>query len=1154
MHFSRLRLNGFKSFVDGAELAIEPGLTGIVGPNGCGKSNLVEGLRWAMGESSARQLRGREMDDVIFGGSAERPARNHAEVSILLDNSARTAPAIFADVVEIEVRRRIVRGEGSVYRINGKETRARDVQLLFADEATGARSTALVSQGRIGAIVAAKPVERRGLLEEAAGITGLHNRRHEAELRLRAAEGNLLRLDDVMGALETQLQGLKRQARQAARYRRLSDRIRRAEALLFHCRLTLASAAEGAAKTALDTAERTVAETTARAAAVAAARADAAAALPPLREAAAAAGARLHRLEVAQVELDAEQRRLAERRQALDARLAQIVADIERETALADDAETAIERLQAERADLVVAANGEDEAVRAAEVERARLAEAVSSLEGEVEARSARRAAAEARRAALDREIQDVERRLARLAERAVEIESERAAVAARAGEGADGDALEQAVRAARGAAEEAERRLDAAEKARLDRSADEAAAREARQTAETALAALAAEAAALSEILGADAAPGGGAMIDAVTVDPGYEIALGAALGDDLAAAPDPGAPRHWRTLPPRDDDPALPAGVRPLAEVVAGPPALARRLSQTGIVAAADGHRLQAALRPGQRLVDRDGGLWRWDGLTVAAEAETAAATRLRQRNRLGELGGSIAEHDRERAEAERVHAATRAALERAASDEAAARDALRAARESLDTARDAHARAVAATAADRSRLATLDETAMRLVADRAELDGQRATALAARAALAPESDGEGEGGFAALRGDLGVRRAELATVLGRLDEFRREAAARRRRLAAIDDELPSWRHRAEGARDRLDQLDDRRQAAGDEQAALADRPAEIAARRARLFDELDAARDGRDRAADAVAKAETRLAERDRVAREADAAVAGGREERVRAEATRDQARAAVRGIEQAIEERLGSEPAALAALAGLDDDDAAPDVDTVEATLARLLRERDGMGPVNLRAEAEADEVASQIAALADERADLEAAIARLRGAITRLNREAADRLTTAFEAINGHFGALFTRLFGGGRAHLSLVDADDPLEAGLEIMASPPGKRLQSLSLLSGGEQALTALALQFAVFLTNPAPICVLDEVDAPLDDANVGRFCDLVGEIAHATATRFLVVTHHAMTMARMDRLFGVTMAERGVSQLVSVDLGTADTLRATG
>ncbi len=316
MHFSKLRLSGFKSFVDPTELAIEPGLTGIVGPNGCGKSNLVEALRWVMGENSPKRVRGGEMDDVIFGGTASRPSRNVAEVSLHLDNHQRNAPGHYNEYDELEVVRRIERGAGSGYRVNGREVRARDVQLLFADAASGAHSAALVSQGRIGAIINAKPAERRGLLEEAAGIAGLHSRRHEAELRLKGAEANLARLDDVLVTLQAQLDGLRKQARQAQRYRRLSDHIRRAEAIVLHLAWQAATAELTASERRLVEAEREVAERTAAALVAERERDTAADALPSLRQTEAAAAAELQRLQLARQALDEEELRVAAAREA----------------------------------------------------------------------------------------------------------------------------------------------------------------------------------------------------------------------------------------------------------------------------------------------------------------------------------------------------------------------------------------------------------------------------------------------------------------------------------------------------------------------------------------------------------------------------------------------------------------------------------------------------------------------------------------------------------------------------------------------------------------------------------------------------------------------------------------------------------------------
>ncbi|MBX6323070.1 MAG: chromosome partitioning protein ParA, partial [Rhodospirillaceae bacterium] len=377
-------------------------------------------------------------------------------------------------------------------------------------------------------------------------------------------------------------------------------------------------------------------------------------------------------------------------------------------------------------------------------------------------------------------------------------------------------------------------------------------------------------------------------------------------------------------------------------------------------------------------------------------------------------------------------------------------------------------------------------------------------------------------------------------------------REAESRRARLAAMAEERRSWAERRRGAERQLEALAERQAAARTELEALEARPQDLERKRVELAAQIESAEAARRAAADRLAEAETRLAEADRALKTAEAALHETRENRIRAEAELAQARLGVEALGERVRDHLGCAPEEALGLAQVDPSTELPRREEIEARLQRLLRERDAIGPVNLRAEAEAAEVDEQVRGMKAEREDLVAAIARLRQGIASLNREGRERLLAAFELVNRHFGALFTRLFGGGHAHLKLTEAEDPLDAGLEIMASPPGKRLQVLSLLSGGEQALTAIALLFAVFLTHPAPICVLDEVDAPLDDANVDRFCSLVEELSRTTQTRFLVITHHRMTMARMDRLFGVTMAERGVSQLVSVDLQKAVELRA--
>ncbi len=440
-------------------------------------------------------------------------------------------------------------------------------------------------------------------------------------------------------------------------------------------------------------------------------------------------------------------------------------------------------------------------------------------------------------------------------------------------------------------------------------------------------------------------------------------------------------------------------------------------------------------------------------------------------------------------------------------------------------------------------------MDNTLELLGADIAETKAEIASARETQRSLGDAEASRRQ--VAELRTDLGVLRAAAAEKQRAYDLLMQESERHNLRLADIAIERESWQTRADNATRQIEELGARKSVAEKELDGLASRPEQIAAERHQLADRIDEFESLRRTAADALAAGETALADADRTLRDAETALADAREEMVRNEGALSQARQSLESLSERIAERLECKPEALAEIANLKPGEL-PEQGVLETRLERLLRERENMGPVNLRAETEAKDLAEQISTMRTEREDLIQAIARLRRGINELNREARERFLGAFESVNEHFADMFKRLFGGGRAHLSLTESDDPLEAGIEIMASPPGKRLQVLSLLSGGEQALTTIALLFAVFMTNTAPICVLDEVDAPLDDANVGRFCTLVEEIAHGTATRFLLVTHNHATMARMDRLYGVTMSERGVSQLVSVDLQGTRHLRA--
>jgi chromosome segregation protein len=1151
VRFTRLRLNGFKSFVDPTELTISEGLTGIVGPNGCGKSNLLEALRWVMGENRPTAMRGEGMEDVIFAGAATRPARNFAEVVLTIDNSDRLAPAGFNDADQIEIVRRITRDAGSAYKANQREVRARDVQMLFADASTGAQSPALVRQGQIAELINARPRSRRRILEEAAGISGLYQRRHEAELKLSAAEANLARVDDVIEQLSQQLASLARQARQAARYREIGAELRRAEGMLLYRRWREADEARATAEALL--AQRTAAAARAEAAARAAARARAEAEerLPPLREEEAIASAVLQRLTVERDTLAAEEERAREAIAQLTARIAQLGADMEREEALNRDAGETIERLEWERAQLEKAHAGHEARMAAAAEAAREAAQVLSAREADLAELSEDVARLNARHQSAHRLLEDARRTVQR-----TEAEAARAKAAvaeARAAlERAEGEVRASAAAQAEAAraAEAAEAALAAADEARGSGQAREAEARAARSEAEGEVSALRAELAALARLVEREGG-GGSQVIDRVKVRRGYEKALGAALADDLRA-PEvaDGRASGWARLPGYESTQPLPEGVQPLSDFVSVPEVLARRMSQIGLVDAAEGARLQPALRPGQRLVSPAGDLWRWDGFrAAAADAPSAAALRLQQLNRLEELKQSL-EAATARAEGARAaHERLTAELARLTEADRAAREARRAA----DRAAAEATRAMSKAEADR------DIAAGRLEAAGLAVRRHDEEALAARAGLR-----EAEAAVAALP-DLAAARARVedvkltveaarVTMLSHRaahDEVRREGEARLRRMQEVTKEISGWRHRQETAGRRIAELGARAAAAAAELAGAEDRPAQIAARRATLDDRLSEAEARRRAAADRLAEAETALREAAAGEREAERAASEAREARAAAEARAEAAREAVAQAVHRIAEEQETTPAALLAALGADPG-TMPSAETIEADVTRLRRQRDALGAVNLRAEEDAREVAAEHETLKTEKADLEEAIRKLRAGIAGLNREGRERLLTAFEQVNANFALLFTHLFGGGEARLVLVESDDPLEAGLEIMCQPPGKKLSTLSLLSGGEQTLTALALIFGVFLANPAPICVLDEVDAPLDDANVTRFCDLLDEMCRRTETRFLIITHHAVTMSRMDRLFGVTMQEQGVSQLVSVDLRRAEQLVA--
>jgi len=870
--FKKLKVKGFKSFVEPTEVVIENGLTGIVGPNGCGKSNLVEAFRFVMGELSPKQMRGSELDDVIFNGTSDRPAWDIAEVTIDLDNTDRKAPNLFNQNDEIEVTRRIWRGEGSEYRVNGKEVRLKDVQLLFADAATGARSTSMVSQGRVSAIIAAKPEQRRSLLEEAAGITGLHSRRHEAELRLNATETNLERVKDVMKTQEEQLEILKKQSKQAERYKNIQKDITKARAAVFYKKWEIEKIKLKDILIKKNDQDSLVAKQTQIVAKINIEYEDVQQALPDMRLKESQIASELQKHTINLENQEKEINRANNAVEETQIRIEQIKNDINREQFLYDDAKDNIERVKEEK----------------------------SILEKQ------------------------------------------------------QGDLF-----------------LETNEEGSIDSTKQK----------------------------------NDNPIIDYIDFEEGYEKAVAAVFSDELIASINEEQATYWRILN-QNQISNFPESIIKFSNIIKAPENLKKKLEFIGLIKdKSDISNLQNKLEPGQVLVSASGEIWRWDGYVSKGKQNSS----------------------------------TKAILEQ----------------------------------------------------------------------------------------------------------------LKNRRLKQLSKEEKQWKDILTKAQQRLEELKERKTNLTNELSKLRSMPNNITSEKKRLQNLINDNKIEYDKISNELQQTEKSANEINKKLKLEEVKLNELREEKIRLEGSIETINESIKQLTVQVRERLDVNLEELFNLAELNANKTLGEIEKLERRLERLIAEQENLGGVNLLAEQESEELAQKLSSIKKDQSDLLAAIAKLREAIDSLNTEGRQRLLAAYGVVNENFQKLFVQLFGGGKAYLKFTDESDPLQAGLEIYASPPGKKLQNLTLLSGGEQALTALSLLFAVFLSNPAPICVLDEVDAPLDDTNVDRFCTLVEEISKSSSTKFLVITHHRMTMARVNRLFGVTMPEQGVSQLVSVDLEKAIEIR---
>ena len=811
MKFKKLELTGFKSFFDKTTFYIEDGLTGIVGPNGCGKSNIVESLRWCMGETSAKSMRGAGMEDVIFSGTSNRPEKNFSEVSLWIDNKDKDGPEQYHKLDEILITRKIERNKGSKYYLNEKEVRARDAQTFFADLSTGAHSPSLISQGKIGQLVTAKPVERRSILEEAAGIAGIHARRHEAETRLNAAENNLKRADELKKQQQKQLDNLKKQAEEATKYKEISKEIRKAEAGLYYLKL---------------------------------------------------------------IEIEKNKKQIMEKVSEQDDEISAIKIDLNHNTELLNEENAKLTPL------------------------RDRKLESLAKLQK------------------INLDMTNLEEEEKRIKKLSAKLENSLATI-----------------------------------ESDLDRE---------------------------------------------------KSISLDASLNE--------------------------------------------------------------------KRILEEKDELLKTEKAFGTSEIEISEGLELSRRN-LDNL------------------------------------------KKELDSLIFKIGKLI-----DEEKIISKD-----LFNDIKKLVDQ-----------------------------ITFAHENYGTNFSKNETVKSDSIKRKERIKNIDIELDNWKNLKVNSEKMINDLQERKNKIHNEMKENQKNPEIIATTKGQNIQNLENTRKRSEELEQELSSAEEKFNKINNNIQDVQEKLATLREDKARNEATLEGISTRKKDLFYSISAELNiTDEIKLLSLSELNMNEL-PSIEDQISIVEKIRKERESMGTVNLRADIETKKFEDEIKKMEDDRADLYSAIVKLKSSIEELNQKGRERLLDAFGKVNRKFNEVYTKLFSGGSAKLELVDSDDPLEAGLEMFVSPPGKRLQSITLLSGGEQALTALSLIFAVFLVNPSPICVLDEVDAPLDDANVTRFCSLLDELVNITKTRFIIITHHALTMSRMHRLYGITMPEKGISQLVAVDLEKAEELVA--
>ena len=859
LSLDKLSIKGFKSFVEPTEFEIKTGLTGIVGPNGCGKSNIVEAIRFGLGEVSAKQLRGKEIDDLIFNGTDNRPSWNLAEVGLFVNIDGSDLENKF-ESKSLEIARKIWRGEGTNSYINGKEVRLKDIQLLFADASTSARSTSIVSQGRIGAITQAKPEDRKMVLEEAAGILGLQSRRHDSELRLKAATNNLLRVEDVIKTYEEQLAILKKQSKEAERFRNISTLIKNAEASVFFVKRNQIQTILQKLESEKNEIKIKLADFQGDVSSQDQAFEDLKVKIPPMREKSYSLNSELDRLNMTVENLKQEELRFEEHKTNLEHRVKQLQQDLEVENKQNNDTKAKIQEITNEINDL-------------------------SSKDFD----------------------SNPEKTIGQ-----------------------------------------------------SDRS-----------------------------------------LLNNISFEKEYENSVAAIFGKELLASLDKDEVFYWSENIVEEVKSSFNFPCIVASEIIKAPDRISNKLKNVAIIEdLSKGYEFHKNLKPGQAIVDKEGNLWRWDGLFVSSSYE-----------------------------------------------------------------------------------------------------------------------------------------ANISSILSELKE---------KRLNDLKKQILEWERISEITVQKINDLNDRIKTAKEELDISQNNPGDIDSKRQFLLNKIKELEEEKKLFDNELQEKENLLEQLSKELRNKEQNFSVVKEDLIRKESEISNFNNNLQQLINLCREKINVDLLNLEnEIEKLKKDE---DLETAEKRVMRLVAERERIGAVNLLAEDEYTKLREKVNDTIKDKNEIQESIEKLHDAINKINKEGVSRLRDAFQIVNENFERLFTKLFGGGKAYLKLVQNDeDPLNSGLEIFASPPGKKMQNITLLSGGEQALTAISLLFAVFIANPSPFCILDEVDAPLDDNNVDRFCSMVEEISQKVQTKFIIITHNRMTMSRVDRLYGVTMPEEGVSQIVSVELEEA-------